>query len=106
MVAPAPPPPLSLSLCVCGVWRWWHGGTVVVACGGGVVAFAATACGGGRGGPCAFFISKNTFAESYCGLSAHIHREGDPRLSAKGPSPAAGRRERIAESKLSVKAPP
>jgi hypothetical protein len=60
--------------------------------------------GGGRGGPCAFF-SKINFAERNCGLSAHKHREGDPRLLAKGPSPAGLHREAFAESFLSVKAP-
>jgi hypothetical protein len=114
-----------------GVRWWWRGGpcafpfcvwcAAVVACGGGGVVAqrwwramvvarrwwrAAAAFGGGAVAPAAFFISKNTFTESYCRLSAHMHREGDPRLSAKGPSPAAFRRERFAESLLSVNSPP
>jgi hypothetical protein len=66
---------------------------------------AATTRWWGRGGPCAFF-SKTTFAESNCGLSAHMHREGDPRLSTKGPLPAGLHRVAFAESFLSVKALP
>jgi hypothetical protein len=81
--------PLSVCVaCGCGGVRWWwRGGTAAVACGGGVRWEPAAVA------PAPFFISKNTFAESYCGLSAHMHREGDPRLSAKGPSPAAFRRK-------------
>jgi hypothetical protein len=42
-----------------------------------------------------FFVSKISFAESNCGLSAHMNREGDPQLSAKGPSPAGLHREAL-----------
>jgi hypothetical protein len=89
--------PMRLSpLSLCGLRGWWHGG-------GGVRRRRAV---GAAAAPAPTFISKNNFAESHCGLSADIHREGNPRLSAKGPSPSASHRERIAEIKLSVKAPP
>jgi hypothetical protein len=39
-------------------------------------------------------------------LSAHIRRDGPPKLSAKGPSPVQVQREAFAESKLSVKPSP
>jgi hypothetical protein len=37
--------------------------------------------------PAPFLFSKISFAENNCGLSAHMHREGYPRLSAKGAFP-------------------
>jgi hypothetical protein len=62
--------------------------------------------GGGRGGLCAFSFSKTTFAESNCHLSAHIHREGDPQLSANGPSPAGLHRATFTETFTAVRKQP
>jgi hypothetical protein len=55
-----------LSVWRVGVLAWWHDG-------GGVRLRRAV---GAATAPAPFFISKNTFAEGYCALSAHIHREG------------------------------
>jgi hypothetical protein len=75
--------------------------------GGGVLRRRPGGCvrrrpgGGGRGDPYTIFcFQKSSFTESYWDLSAHIHREGDPRVSAKGPSSARVRREPFTESKL------
>jgi hypothetical protein len=99
------PTPGSPSVCVC-VHLFVC--VVVVACGSDRVV----ACSGGQAvgprwppAPCFCFQKLSSPRAIRTDLSAHIHREGDPRLSTKGPSPAGVRREPFAESKLSVKAP-